>query len=288
METQCHNTQEWSQNQFDHQLHTNFALTAGHAGLACTACHTSGLPMSTTQGGNCLSCHAKDDAHQGNNGSQCQSCHTTASWQASTFKHTLETGFSLNGAHENLPCTQCHKGKLSDPVGNSCHQCHSPDPHAGQQGKNCQQCHNESQWQKNLTFSHELTAFPLLGMHSQLECSACHATSRFHDTKKKCVSCHQQDDVHKQVMGDECGSCHNPASWKVQRFDHAQVSGFALIGEHANLTCSTCHKNTTRMQAPGPDECSSCHQQDDPHQNRFGTDCVQCHNNQTFREIKRL
>lgn len=285
---QCHNTQEWNQSQFDHQLHTNFSLTAGHAGLACTACHTPGLPMSSTQGGNCLSCHAEDDDHQGNNGSQCQSCHTTASWQVSTFNHTSETGFSLNGAHESLTCTQCHKGALSEPVGTSCNQCHSSDPHAGQLGTNCQQCHNESQWQKNLTFSHELTKFPLLGRHSELECSACHTTSRFHDTEKECASCHQQDDVHQQAMGEVCGSCHNPATWTVQRFDHAQVTGFALIGKHANLTCAACHQNTERMQAQGPDECSSCHQQDDPHQKRFGSNCVQCHNNQSFREIKRL
>lgn len=285
---QCHNSDNWQQHQFDHQRQTGFALTAGHAGLTCISCHTPGLPMSSTQGDNCLSCHAKDDVHQGNNGTACQSCHTTATWQSTTFNHGSETGFALNGAHTNLTCKQCHAGALSDPVGSSCNQCHSPDPHAGQLGNNCQQCHNESHWQSDLTFSHELTNFPLLGLHSQLECPACHTTARFLDAQTECASCHQQDDVHEQAMGQQCGSCHNPATWKVQRFDHAQVSGFALIGKHANLSCASCHQDKSQMRAGGPDECSSCHRQDDPHQSRFGTDCIQCHNNQSFREIKRL
>ncbi len=285
---QCHTADNWQKNQFNHQLQTGFALTAGHAGLACISCHTPGLPMSSAQGDNCLSCHAKDDVHQGNNGTACQSCHTTAAWRTTTFKHAAETGFALQGAHTSLTCNQCHKGALTDPIGNTCDQCHSPDPHAGQLGNNCQQCHNESQWSEDLTFSHELTSFPLLGMHSQLACPACHTTARFLDAKTPCVNCHQQDDVHKQGMGQQCGSCHNPASWQVQRFDHAQISGFALIGEHANLSCAACHQDESHMRANGPDECSSCHRQDDPHQSRFGTDCVQCHNNQSFREIKRL
>ena len=285
---QCHSTDNWQQSYFDHKTQTGFALTAGHAGLTCSSCHTLGLPMSSTQGNNCLSCHAEEDVHQGNNGTQCQSCHTTETWQSTTFNHAVTTGFALHGAHANLTCKQCHAGALTDPVANSCNQCHSPDPHAGQLGQKCEQCHNESQWQADLRFSHELTVFPLLGKHSPLECSACHATSRFHDADAQCSSCHQQDDVHEQAMGQECGSCHNPATWKVQRFDHAQVSGFTLVGIHKDLTCAACHQDDAAMQAQGPDECSNCHRQDDPHQNRFGTDCVQCHNNQSFHEIKRL
>lgn len=284
----CHTTQNWQQSTFKPYQHKIFPLEAGHSNLSCNDCHSPSESLADIQGKTCNSCHATDDVHKGNNGSQCETCHSTTSWQESRFQHAEATGFALNGTHSKLSCNQCHEGAVSEPISNTCNGCHSPDPHANQLGNNCAQCHNESQWTGKLSFSHELTNFPLLGKHSPLECSACHLSSKFHDVDPQCSSCHQQDDPHQQAMGSNCGSCHNPASWTVQRFDHQEVSGFPLIGQHQKASCDACHQSPARMRARGPDECSTCHQQDDPHQNRFGTDCVQCHNNQSFRDIKRL
>jgi len=285
---QCHTNDKWQVRQFDHHKQSGFALTAGHQGLACSSCHLLGTDIKALGNSTCVSCHGADDPHQGNNGDQCQSCHTTASWQTSTFDHKLQTGFDLLGAHEPLACGQCHAGALSDPVPNQCVDCHSPDPHANQLGNQCEQCHSQISWFSQVRFSHDLTRFPLLGQHADLSCSVCHESSRFHDTDRQCASCHADDDVHRQTLGNDCATCHNPTNWRVQRFDHQQISEFALLGSHATASCASCHDSQVRMKANGPDECSVCHQQDDPHERRFGSNCVTCHNNQSFRDIKRL
>ena len=82
---QCHGTNTWSRNIFDHSA-TGFLLTNGHSGLSCVACHTS-PPLSSLNGRSCVGCHASDDVHDGNNGSMCANCHVTTSWTTSTFDH---------------------------------------------------------------------------------------------------------------------------------------------------------------------------------------------------------
>jgi hypothetical protein len=38
----------------------------------------------------------------------CTSCHTTSRWAATEFDHDKGTNFSLEGAHQNVPCRLCH------------------------------------------------------------------------------------------------------------------------------------------------------------------------------------
>lgn len=281
----CHSTSSWTASFFDHARQTGFALTQGHASLACDSCHLPGTPVSQASS-ECSSCHSKDDVHEGNNGSDCASCHTVASWQASTFDHAGMSGFALQGAHTQLTCDSCHIGAVSDPLPTTCAGCHTEDPHEGQLSERCASCHNNDSWVFNVRFDHALSSFPLLGAHSDLICLDCHLNPRFHDADAQCSSCHQKDDVHNGAFGTECQTCHQPAGWAQASFDHAQLADFALEGAHAQLSCESCHSKPHLLAAESPDQCSQCHRKDDPHADRFGSDCAQCHTTTDFNRVK--
>ncbi|HEX5137673.1 MAG TPA: hypothetical protein VFY93_11910 [Planctomycetota bacterium] len=112
----CHTTTTFEGAVFDHSF---FPLTNGHAGHACTDCHTSGTtgPIPNT----CVSCHLADYQGAPNHQSfpqTCQQCHTTTTWKGATFNHTA---FPLSGPH-NVSCNQCHPGGDSSTF--DCLTCH--------------------------------------------------------------------------------------------------------------------------------------------------------------------
>ncbi len=278
----CHSESAWTNTNFDHGS-TGFFLRGAHGALACKACHAS-PHQDKALGTTCVSCHQQDDPHQGRRGSDCAGCHNENNWQA-TFDHAAKTGFSLLGAHAALTCSTCHKQSMDEPLPTTCSGCHSPDPHAGQLGNNCESCHNNTSFTANLRFDHQLSTFPLLGLHALLQCDDCHAGLRFHDAAESCESCHAADDPHQGRMGTSCGSCHNPVGWAVTKFDHGQKTGFELSGHHADLSCESCHQHPVMLRAESQQECSQCHKQDDPHEGEFGRNCGQCHNTSSFAEI---
>lgn len=89
--------------------------------------------------------------------------------------------------------------------------------------------------------------------------------------------------------GVDCSDCHTSADWKTLRpdpkFDHGQVSRFALTGQHATVTCASCHLDL-RFDEPkaGPTECATCHV--DVHRGNLGPDCTSCHNTTAFRDVE--
>ena len=38
----------------------------------------------------------------------CSSCHNLNRWKPANFDHDTRTAFSLQGAHQNVPCGGCH------------------------------------------------------------------------------------------------------------------------------------------------------------------------------------
>ncbi len=147
---QCHNTRGWTGANFLHS--PSFPLTNGHAGRACTACHSGGVwvGLSTV----CSSCHL--DTYQATRNpnhtsfgipTTCEQCHNTVRWGDGTFTHS----FPINtGAHSGFSCTQCH----TTGVGNafSCTHCHEHNQSSMQSQHNgvsgyqwlssrCYQCH---------------------------------------------------------------------------------------------------------------------------------------------------
>jgi Cytochrome c7 and related cytochrome c len=228
----------------------------------------------------------------GSLGESCSSCHNTVAWAAATFDHSGATGFALNGAHADLECSSCHSaGTVAGSVASAamvplpvdCAGCHSDDdPHLGQLGSECATCHFESGWTGRVLFDHDLTLFPLVGVHAETGCAMCHSSTAFHDAGEQCVDCHASDDVHAGTFGIVCATCHNPTAWQAWMFDHDAATGFPLDGAHGSLSCATCHESTLQNLAGAATNCAQCHRNDDPHDGRFGGSCGDCHTTESF------
>ncbi len=131
-------------------------------------------------------------------------------------------------------------------------------------------------------------------------CQKCHEPD-YSISAAKCLACHQpiaermaeKRGVHREITGD-CEMCHPEHGGRdadllpldPDDFDHAEETGFALVGRHAAIAkqCKKCH--TTRSYLTVTAACSSCHE--DPHQGNLGRDCATCHAPTTpFRKASR-
>jgi hypothetical protein len=279
----CHSVDGWDKRVFDHST-TQFPLEFKHAELPCKACHVDGVVEENTSM-ECVSCHRNHDVHLGRNGKTCNTCHTTREWRKFSFDHTRETNFPLSGKHQELKCTQCHKGALEDPMPRDCASCHAADDiHKTPDMQLCATCHVTDNWNTINRFDHDFTRFPLVGLHKIVSCESCHVGNQFAGTEDQCVACHKADDHHKGALGEKCQSCHSPNAWTLWQFDHEESTGYPLLGSHKDLACDACH-------APGSDPskmlpiCGKCHQRQDIHSGGFGQDCGRCHSQNKFFEL---
>ena len=279
----CHSTKGWKNSKFDHKKETGFALLGVHDLIACNDCHRTGnlkdkLPRE------CAGCHQGQDSHAGRLGKDCGNCHGNENWKPATFDHTRDTKWALLGKHQKVECHACHTAPVAtQKLGSDCFGCHrSQDVHAGKLGKKCDQCHTPEGWRASVSFDHDLTKFPLVGLHVAVPCEQCHVTRQYRDVGHECIDCHQKDDVHKGNLGKDCGRCHTPNSWRLWEFDHGKETHFALTGAHGKLACEACHRRP-------PDEvklkqdCLSCHEKDDIHLGQYGRQCDRCHTTITFK-----
>ena len=283
----CHNENDWKKSKFDHARDTKYRLTGKHHTIHCDSCHTGYLykqKLNTT----CVSCHKNDDEHKGNNGNKCHDCHNTQSWGKSQFNHNTETDFPLTGMHKEVKCESCHRVSVTEKLPGDCYSCHKHgDPHAGKMGEKCSRCHNTHGWRKKLFFEHDITRFPLIGMHAVTACEECHISQVYKDTSIQCRKCHNTNDEHDGRFGDDCGFCHNPNSWKTWLFDHNKQTDFKLDGAHTDITCYSCHRTKTKKVKQSLSNCASCHSSDDIHQGGFGRNCNRCHTTKDFKELHR-
>ena len=134
----CHNVADWAQVTFEHSL-TYFKLVGRHEQVPCLQCHKATnrriirfKPVSKK----CENCH--EDAHRGQFGQKngqifCDRCHTPESWSAKKFDHSRDARFKLTGAHQSVPCNQCHfkerEGEIEfvryKPIDTTCKACHA-------------------------------------------------------------------------------------------------------------------------------------------------------------------
>lgn len=163
-------------------------------------------------------------------------------------------------------------------------------PHGDALTISCDDCHTTDSWKidpGSISFDHNTTGFQLLGQHEQIDCKMCHTSLNFSDEKglSSCVSCHT--DVHQQLLGSDCASCHTPQSWIVNDIIglHANTR-FPLVGPHATADCYECHLTENFLQfRPLGIECIDCHRAEylattSPNHTQVGysTNCFDCHN----------
>jgi hypothetical protein len=273
----CHTASNWrSTKPFDHGA-TKFALVGAHREVACATCHAGEVYKDLAR--TCVSCHRLQDAHAGRYGATCETCHDQNKWKNASFDHE-KTKFPLHGAHAKVKCDTCHTGDLyRDKLATACVSCHrKDDPHKGQSGARCEQCHNDVDWRQATQFDHNLTRFPLIGLHVPVPCEQCHRSLTFKDTPRDCEKCHK--DWHEGRLGAKarCATCHNPNSWARWRFDHARQTRYPLTGAHQKLKCDACHTVKNAVSLKIASECENCHK--DYHQGRLGVNarCAMCHN----------
>jgi hypothetical protein len=153
----CHNTRTFRPSTTDVANHKtfNFPLEGAHRATTCMACHAelkTAPPKrsSLTAAGTVfptLAFTAKaacGDCHQTPHGDQfasrkdagkCDACHGTDGFApAARFDHNRDASFSLKGAHEGVPCNQCHPSDTRSsnpreliyrPVSGMCESCHA-------------------------------------------------------------------------------------------------------------------------------------------------------------------
>lgn len=284
----CHRDAGWKKIDFDHD-ETDFPLTGKHGKVKCETCHGNDV-MADNLETKCVACHKNDDEHRGQYGEKCESCHETKGWSKVKFDHDKETDFPLRGGHADLLCGACHRGELgNETLGSKCVDCHKTnDVHKGEEGDECQQCHNEKGWSEQIRFEHDMTRFPLIGMHGVAPCEECHLTAVFTNASMDCNACHAEDDVHERKLGAGCELCHNPNDWKLWEFDHDTQTDFRLEGSHEGIDCHACHKRPVKKEVELSSACGACHRNDDVHNGRFGRFCGRCHNNESFDAVEIL
>lgn len=218
----CHSTSSWSGAQFDHSK-TGWPLTGTHTTLQCSQCHINGNYKLTNTA--CVACHLTDYNNTNNPNhaqvgfpQQCDVCHSTTAWIPASFDHN-KTKFPLTGAHQTVPCNQCHVNNNYINVPTDCYSCHqkdydgTTDPNHKAAGfpTTCQTCHTTSSW-LGAVFNH--TWFPMKHGHATT-CSSCH-TNPSNYAVFSCTICHakaQTDQDHQGVHGyvynsTNCYQCH--------------------------------------------------------------------------------
>lgn len=192
------------------------------------------------------------------------------------FDHGI-IGFTLDGAHAALECSDCHANArvpvLSEGatrflgLERDCASCHE-DPHEGRFAVACADCHGQETWSALASLGHE-RVLPLLGGHAGLACAECHAADGPHALEilgtrnqtpeaRDCVSCHESPHASVFTRGaaalvdlpprQGCVSCHakehasfhEPALAALTAEQHA-TSGFRLEAAHSGLECASCH-----------------------------------------------
>ncbi len=291
---------------------------------ACTSCHEDDNSVSAAKCLGChehQDMKARIDAGVGLHaspkvkGRACTLCHKDhrgrsfdlMGWSAlggeSGFDHAL-TGWALQGKHAVRDCKSCHKASnkqgLRTYLGadRTCGGCHKNDtPHGALRSvhQRCDRCHSETVWnppKKVLGFDHDdksQAAMKLEGPHADVTCAKCHpkAVFKLPSFDGSCAQCHKSPHDGQLFGTKKCQTCHSPALGKLDevRFDHKRQAGHALLGKHAQLTCTTCHTKGLGTREPEA-TCESCHADDNKHGKRFdkvGGTCTTCHSQRSWK-----
>lgn len=311
----CHSMEGWTPvTKFNHET-ADFKLRGQHLVTDCKECHTTTVQdgreiqqFSNIAFNDCKSCHT--DAHQNQLPGRCDQCHVENGFDIfqgrGNFNHSV-TDFDLNGKHKNIDCFSCHATNnnplqvfqdRNNVAESNCVACHN-DPHENKFGQNCAECHSEESFTAVAIiegFDHSVTDFPLEGLHTTVDCKACHL-ERFSTpiNFSECKNCHE--DYHQGEFGapeiaPDCKECHTVnKSFEYTSFtieDHNN-SDFPLEGAHVATPCFACHVDEANDRwtfANMGSECIDCHS--NIHEGFIAeefmpnNDCASCHGSDTW------
>ncbi len=242
--SQCHTADSWSNTIFQHDF---------PAQPSCETCHM----VEFETAGTLVAGH--DQFTTG-----CAACHQSTVWNDVTFTHSEEnTGFELDGLHENLECAQCHPdGQGSSEIVRSCEaaDCHLSDysgageihhfttPPGGYPAEYCALCHNtvNSGFTPSV-FDHNLTLAACADCHLydyNLTTDPDHAASGYSET---CDNCHETAtwegaDPHQAPVAD-CTNCHNYNGADGDPLPDVDHTSAPKLGTAIN-NCDMCHLST--------------------------------------------
>ena len=276
----CHTADGWRRlKPYEHDK-SKFKLVDAHTKIGCMTCHVGEVYADLQS--TCWDCHKLSDVHDTQLGKACEDCHSQTAWKPAKFDHD-KTRFRLTDKHAGAKCQDCHKPNQPLSISTECKSCHTDeDAHKGQLGGKCDDCHSAKGWRVAVNFDHDLTDFPIVGLHAVVPCEGCHATAEYKDASTGCAACHKADDVHLGRLTADCALCHSEIGWARWDFDHGRKTRFALTGKHQTMSCYGCHIATNVKSASLPTDCYSCHSKQDVHKGKFGTDCARCHDTTTF------
>jgi len=263
-----------------HGPRSRFPLVKAHKYVKCAQCHPKDQFKDTPL--ECgVRCH-EDSLHRGTLGNECSNCHSPGLWDAVRFDHTDDTKWPLEGLHAKIAdCADCHPKRQYDGTPTTCSAegCHAKDDvHKGRLGTTCDKCHKTT---GDNVFNHNTMArFTLTGQHLNTRCTDCHPSVTFKPRPSNCFGCHPEPAVHLGQYGTVCESCHTTASFTDIKPLH-DVGDFSLTGQHDNLACARCHKDSRPLAGTG-NLCINCHRQDDIHQNALSPRCGECHTQWSF------
>jgi cytochrome c7-like protein len=320
----CHVTRGFDvvdQREFDHAA-TRYPLRGKHAAVSCAGCHGPNLATRDPPFATCASCHAdvhRGEATLGGRATDCQSCHRVEGFSPATYSVAQHRGapFPLEGAHERVVCTACHRSlatgaapartaavRIRMPYA-TCGSCHS-DAHGSQLAARpdkgaCEACHVVAAWTPS-TFAraaHATLRLPLDGRHAAISCASCHATNRrglppiprperlgaahvAFAIPAACTSCHV--DPHGGRYGTapnapSCLSCHDTKQFRPSTVDVAGHArfAFALEGAHRAVPCAGCHTEITGGRAGSTLVAAAAPVRSLPFAGRGGASCQSCH-----------
>ncbi len=225
----------------------------------------------------------------------CATCHRPDSWdfdsKTSIFSHD-STEFALNGQHSLIECRSCHTDLSFDKSKSDCNSCHT-DIHQNTVGQTCSRCHTSNSWLvDDVSGLHERANFPLVGVHSKIDCDLCHKSEtnlRFGPVGMECIECHRTDfesttnpNHKKNGFSEDCSSCHSifGDEWDTDMVNH---DFFPLVDAHSQPSCNDCHKS--EIFSDISKNCFDCHQKEfesslEPNHRAagFSNDCAKCHN----------
>ena len=285
---ECHTEKDWEEETFKHDSpeYDGYKLEGKHTEVECAECHVKGRfkPIKSKTCDSAL-CH-RDEHKKQFKGQKCKDCHVVDGWEEETFKHESPSykGYKLEGKHRDVKCAECHvKGKYRPIKTKTCDGvlCHNSNEHKDQfKGQSCDECHTVQGWDED-AFDHDsedYDGYKLEGKHRDVKCAECHIKGVYKPIKETCITCHKDDDDHKDELGKVCETCHTVNDWKEIELDHDRDTDFPLTGKHNNVECNECHtekKGDRKIYKNDLFECEDCH--DDYHDGEYEEKCKSCH-----------